>query len=153
MPPHLAVWAAANQGMWPQYDNDEGFYSIYSPAKNILTVGSLDSSDMQLSLFSSKGPTFDGRIKPEVMAPGSRSWNAATDSTSNIRSTENGGGYTGKSGTSMAAPATTGVLALVLEQYHKDNGWGSTPLPATLKALLVNTADDMVKTASDAQRR
>ena len=149
VPPHLAVWAACNQGMWAQYNNEEGFYSIYSPAKNLLSVGSIDSNDGELSLFSSKGPTFDGRIKPDVMAPGSNQWNAAADTATGINSTENGGAYTGKSGTSMAAPATTGVLALVLEQYHLNHGWGTTPLPATLKAILVNTADDMVKTVSD----
>jgi Mg-chelatase subunit ChlD len=152
LPPHLAVWAAANQGAWAQYNNEEGFYSIYSPAKNSLTVGSVDSNDGELSMFSSKGPTFDGRIKPDVMAPGSRAWNASVNSgnpTTGIQSTSLGGGYVGKSGTSMAAPATTGVLALMLEQYHKSYGTGSTPRPSTLKALLVNTADDMVHTASD----
>ncbi|MDF1515055.1 MAG: S8 family serine peptidase, partial [Anaerolineae bacterium] len=149
VPAHLAIWAAANQGMSSQYNNEEGFYSIYSPAKNVLTVGSIDSSDGDLSMFSSRGPSFDGRIKPDVVAPGSVSYNAGTNTTTGIRSTEIGGGYVRKSGTSMAAPATTGVLALVLEQYHRDFGFGSTPLPATLKAILVNTADDLIHTASD----
>ena len=149
--PHLAVWAACNQGLFSQYDNEEGFYSIYAPAKNSLAVGSIDTTDQQLSLFSSKGPTFDGRIKPDVMAPGSHSWNATTDTTTDIWSTQLGtNGYTGKSGTSMAAPATTGVLALMLEQWHNSYGTGSHALPATLKAILVNTAIDMVHTASDA---
>lgn len=150
VPARLSVWAAANQGMSFQYNNEEGFYSVYSPAKNSLSVGSIDSSDNELSMFSSKGPTFDGRIKPDVMAPGSRSFNASTNTTSGIRSTQIGGGYTTKSGTSMAAPATTGVIALMLEQYHENFGDAAMPLPATLKAILVNTADDMVHTASDA---
>lgn len=71
MRPH--VWAAANQGATVQYDNEEGYYSLYSPAKNPIVVGSVDALDAHLSPFSSLGPTFDGRIKPDVMGPGCRS--------------------------------------------------------------------------------
>jgi subtilisin family serine protease len=130
--PHLAVRSASNAGM------DAGFYSVRSPSKNSLIVGAATSGDQELWMSSSKGPTFDGRIKPDVTALGT-----------NIASTDKGGGYVNKSGTSMATPATTGVLALMLEQYYNTYGAGTTPQPATLKALLVNTADDIVHTASD----
>jgi len=142
--PRLAVWAAANQGVSAQYNNEAGFYSIYSPAKNSISVGSIDSNDGQLSMFSSKGPTFDGRIKPDVMAPGCQNGGDG-----GITSTKDGGGYTVKCGTSMATPATVGVTALMLEQYHQLYGATSMPRPATLKALLINTATDLVHTASD----
>jgi subtilisin family serine protease len=67
--PH--IWAVANQGMGPpQYGNYIGYYSIYAPAKNAIGVGSVNANDKILSTFSSLGPTLDGRIKPDVVAPG-----------------------------------------------------------------------------------
>ena len=66
--PH--VWAVANQGQSPQYDNEEGYYAIYAPAKNAIGVGAVNTNDGQLAGFSSLGPTFDGRIKPDVVAGG-----------------------------------------------------------------------------------
>lgn len=144
IPARLAVWAACNQGTDAQYDDEEGFYSNYSPAKNSLSVGSIDSNDMGLSMFSSKGPTFDGRIKPDVVAPGCQNGGDG-----GITSTQLGGGYTVKCGTSMAAPATTGVIALMLEQYHNTYGVNLMPRPSTLKAVLVNTATDLIHAASD----
>ncbi|MCP4117750.1 MAG: S8 family serine peptidase, partial [Desulfobacteraceae bacterium] len=50
---------------------EEGYYSIYAPGKNIIGVGAVNSNDASLAVFSSLGPTFDGRIKPDVMAAGS----------------------------------------------------------------------------------
>lgn len=66
--PH--IWAVANQGLTPQYDNEVGYYSIYAPAKNPIGVGAVNANDGSLVGFSSLGPTFDGRIKPDVMAGG-----------------------------------------------------------------------------------
>jgi hypothetical protein len=67
------IWAAGNQGHQAQYDDEEGYYSIYAPAKNSIAVGSVNANDGSLSGYvSSLGPTFDGRIKPDVMAPGSK---------------------------------------------------------------------------------
>jgi hypothetical protein len=67
------VWAAANNGLFAMYDNEEGYYSMYAPAKNSIAVGCVNANDGSLSTFvSSLGPTFDGRIKPDVMAPGSK---------------------------------------------------------------------------------
>ncbi|CAN0464491.1 unnamed protein product, partial [Hapterophycus canaliculatus] len=73
-PEHLLVFAAGNLG------DDMSGCSIASPSvsKNSLAVGSsmsgavrLSSGDMDdVSDFSSKGPTSDGRIKPDVLAPG-----------------------------------------------------------------------------------
>lgn len=68
-------------------DDDEG--TVLSPAqgKNVVAVGSSESGgvtgkDMDtVSYFSSKGPTIDGRIKPDVVAPGDPTWSAAADPT------------------------------------------------------------------------
>lgn len=68
-PDFLALFAASNDGA-------EGYYSIGNPAvaKNILTVGASQSSyatDIgKVAYFSALGPTFDNRIKPDIVAPG-----------------------------------------------------------------------------------
>jgi len=168
VPTHISVWIAMNQGMRDQYNNEEGFYSIYSPDKNSISVGSVDSNDIGLSMFSSKGPTFDGRIKPDVVAPGCQvGGDGGITSTvadmiindftrnciNNPADPDDGDDfcypYDTMCGTSMAGPATTGVIALMLEQYHLTYGPDERPLPSSFKALLVNTATDLTHTASD----
>jgi len=71
-----------------------GSYDAHKPAK-------------PLSFFSSAGPTRDGREKPEISAPGQAVFAAHS---------RTGTGVTRKSGTSMAAPAVTGVVALILAE-------------------------------------
>ena len=51
--------------------------------------------------------------------------------------------YVGMCGTSMAAPAAAGLTALITEQWKTFNGAASTPLPHTIKAILVHTATDL----------
>ena len=68
------VYAAANNGgMTPQYDNLVGYHSILSYSKNAVTVGNVTSKEGARFYTSSMGPTWDGRIKPDVMAPGATS--------------------------------------------------------------------------------
>src|SRR5262249_6033317 len=86
---------------------------------------------------SSLGPTSDGRIKPDVVAPGTH-----------IRSTRAfSSDYGNSTGTSPAAAAVTGSLALVLEayrkSYHIEDLNHTYPLPSTLRALVIQTADDV----------
>jgi hypothetical protein len=80
-----------------------------SCAKTALTVGSYDATvnSLQISSFSSSGPTRDGREKPEIAAPGSKVKAARSQSVT--------GAYA-DSGTSMASPAVTGAVALLYEQ-------------------------------------
>ena len=110
-------------------------------AKNILTVGAVNdipagysnSSEVGLASFSSCGPADDGRIKPDIVANG-----IALTST---YSTEDDA-YASSSGTSMSAPATTGSLALLIQHYENVNGTGAKMRSATLKALVLHTADE-----------
>lgn len=77
-----------------------------------IAVGSYDGHkpSFPMSSFSSCGPTRDGRNKPEVSAPGQFVWAAMSGS---------GDGVTKKSGTSMAAPAVTGLIALMLSEASR----------------------------------
>ena len=84
-----------------------GCNTIDSPGDSRLpiTVASLDK-DLSLAIYSSRGYTSDGRVKPDVAAIGSNVM-APNQGT--------GTGYTSKSGTSMATPLMAGIVALTLE--------------------------------------
>jgi subtilisin family serine protease len=97
----------------PPHDNSHTLGCI-SCGKQSIVVGSYDAhtSGQPLSWFSSAGPTRDGRQKPEISAPGHNV--SAANSSTRV-------GVTRKSGTSMAAPAVTGVVALILAEAHSRN--------------------------------
>jgi len=113
----------------------------YGIAKNILTVGAVydipggytQPSDVVMSSFSSWGPADDGRIKPDIVANGTGLYSSAS-------SADNA--YASYSGTSMAAPTTTGSLALLVQHYENIEGSGVKMRAATLKALVLHTADE-----------
>jgi hypothetical protein len=112
----------------------------------VLTVGALGNcNSLSIASFSSRGPTLDGRIKPDITAPGSSTVSAAGD-TNNSEIVE-AGVTSSKSGTSMASPTITGNAALA-RQYFADGFYprgAKTPedrhnLSAPLlKALLLNS--------------
>ena len=110
-----------------------------SLAKNILTVAAAEKipggyktpADVKAAYFSAFGPTDDGRIKPDIAGIGV-----------DIYSTNNKAGeYTTMSGTSMASPNVTGSLAL-LQQHFGNLNAGQFMRSATLKALIINTANE-----------
>ncbi len=137
-----SIWAAGNERQGSRCDV-EGFgdyYSMAPPAcaKNQLTVGAVNSNDASNTTFTSYGPCDDGRLKPEVCAPGCQSGGDG-----GVTSTSASGGYAVMCGTSMAAPAATGLAALLVQAYR-----GAFPglpdlRPATIKALLVHGAADL----------
>ncbi len=129
----LHVFAAGNDGglaCSPYPINFATIKSGYQVAKNVLTVGALDTLYAAAS-FTSRGPVNDGRLKPEIMASGY-----------NTLSTRHNFTYGTSSGTSMASPIVAGAATLLNEQYRKFNG-GALPQAALIKALLCNTAEDL----------
>lgn len=105
-------------------------------AKNTITVGAVNKSKNMTS-YSSWGPTDDGRIKPDVVAVGD-----------NVKSTYIGETYSTLSGTSMAAPVVSGILALMVEEFRNTHS-NNNPSPAYLKAVLIHTAKDLENIGPD----
>ena len=102
------------------------------------------SDSHEMTWFSGWGPVDDGRIKPDVCAPGCQS-----GGDHGIASTVENGGYEAMCGSSMATPVISGVMALVYEQIQVVAGATVHPMPATLKALVINTAFDAGRPGPD----
>ena len=112
----------------------EGFQlsSITDPgnADSVITVGSthrFEPHTYGVSFFSSRGPTGDGRQKPDLLAPGEK-----------IVSTAPGGVSLRLDGTSMAAPHVSGAAALLMAKYPELMGQS-----AMVKQVLCRTATDL----------
>jgi hypothetical protein len=119
-------------------DTTGGYWSLPPPAtaKNVITVGAHQSDAGTIAPFSSWGPVDDGRVKPDVTASGCQQ-----SGDFGIKSTSMAGwGYSVLCGTSMAAPAVTGAIALLLEDWKAR--LPGAPLPSTFKALLAGFAQD-----------
>ncbi len=101
-----------------------------------------------MAAFSSRGPTADGRIKPDVVAPGANIVSVRSSQASGSgwglldRSDPNRPYYMYNGGTSMASPLASGAAALVREYYNDQEGL-SSPSAALIKATLINTAVDI----------
>lgn len=113
----------------PPHDGGSTLGSI-SCGRTSIAVGSYDAHkpNLPLSFFSSAGPTRDGREKPEVSAPGHAVM--AADAGSGV-------GVVRMSGTSMAAPAVTGVVALLLAEAAER---GISLTVNQIREILVETA-------------
>src|SRR5262249_5426929 len=112
-------------------------------AKDVVTVGALNhGNSTTVASFSSRGPTADGRIKPDIMAPG-------VSTRSALGNAIHGDGNCGTqllSGTSMATPTVAGGSAL-LRQYFADGFYPTgtrtaadqfNPNAALVKSVLLN---------------
>jgi len=105
---HLAnEMVAAGISLMIAAGNSAGYGTIGTPgaAKDVITVGSTEDSK-ELAVYSSKGPTHEGQIKPNVAAIGSAVMSVEANS---------GNGYASYSGTSMATPMVAGMAALLLQ--------------------------------------
>jgi hypothetical protein len=133
-PKLLHVFAAGNDGSITCSPFPASFGTIksgFQTGKNILSIGNMDNTTYTISYASSRGPTKDGRIKPEIVAGGV-----------NITSTDVNNYYITFSGTSMSCPTVTGILALITERYKQLHA-GDNPEGALLKALVTNSAVDL----------
>ena len=116
--------AAGNDGPAPG--------TIGSPgcAREVITVGASDDYD-QVASFSSRGPTADGRVKPDILFPGVGIVSCRAGGTSMGNPVDDF--YTSASGTSMATPHASGVAALLLQAYPDLT-------PAQVKARMMDSA-------------
>ncbi|HLF45858.1 MAG TPA: S8 family serine peptidase [Chitinophagaceae bacterium] len=118
----LHIFSAGNMGTSASnsgtYSGIPGFANLtgsFKMAKNVFTVGATDSFNVIASL-SSKGPAFDGRIKPDLVA-------------------------FGEEGSSGAAALVSGVALMLQQQYKLIHG--KLPASALLRAVLINSATDV----------
>ena len=125
----LHVFSSGNQGNTAssngRYSGITGFANItgnFKMAKNSILVGSVDSFGNVVPL-SSRGPAYDGRIKPDLVA-------------------------FQKNGTSEAAALVSGTV-LLLQQYYRQLHPGSLLPSALVKAILINSADDVNNAGPD----
>jgi hypothetical protein len=133
----VVVVAAGNEGrafVSMASGPTEGYrqMSITDPgnAAGAITVGATHRHQPHtygVSYFSSRGPTGDGRAKPDLVAPGEK-----------ITAPVPGGGLKSLDGTSMAAPHVSGAAALILARHPELIGQ-----PAEIKRLLCDTATDL----------
>jgi len=139
-PYYLPIFAAGN-------DNAAGSYDLLtdkSLAKNAMAVAAVkqvdnytDASSVEITSFSSYGPSNDNRIKPDISSKGE-----------NVYSCSNTGNsaHVYENGTSMAAPGITGSLTLIQQYYAtlhpSDDGNRNFMRSATLKALVAHSADE-----------
>ncbi len=132
----MHVWASGNSGTLACGDFIAGYGTVLSGPqcnKNGITVGAIWRLEgTPLADFSCKGPTKDGRIKPEIVAQGT-----------NVTSCNGDNDYYTTAGTSMSAPGVTGAIALMQEAYKKVNN-GNYPPASLLKAILINTSDELL---------
>jgi subtilisin family serine protease len=112
-----------------------GARTVGSPgaAEDVITVGAVDRND-GMARFSSRGPTADGRTKPDICFPGTDIVAARAAGTSMGSPVSDR--YTAASGTSMATPHASGLAALLL-QAKPDLA------PADVKRVLMGTALDL----------
>lgn len=148
-PLSLAVDAAVNSGVVVSVAagnaGASGYFTVSTPgaARQAITVGASDKSNI-LASFSGLGPTLDFRVKPDVLAPGvsiisGHAANGGFSSIPNPPGQPSSGPpnyppyYTSLSGTSMATPHVSGLIALIKQ---KNPTWK----PAFVKDALINTA-------------
>ena len=127
---YLGVLCITSAGNWgtsepPPDPCDTLYYYISAPADadSVISVGAVNTEG-DIAYFSSHGPTYDGRIKPEVCARGVSTWcvNANSDS------------YRTASGTSLSAPLVSGAAAVILSA-HPD--W----TPMQVREAMMMTSD------------
>lgn len=133
----VVVAAAGNLG-YHSYETKDGSYEGYTAfsitdpgnADGVITVGATHRfwpHTYGVSFFSSRGPTGDGRLKPDIVAPGERIQSCLPDQ-----------GWGELDGTSMAAPHVSGAAAMLLARYSE-----LISQPRQIKRILCESATDL----------
>jgi hypothetical protein len=133
----VVVAAAGNRG-YQNFETRDGQYEGYAAfsitdpgnADGVITVGATHRfwpHTYGVSFFSSRGPTGDGRLKPDLVAPGER-----------IRAPLPEGEWGDLDGTSMAAPHVSGAAAMLMSRYSELIG-----RPRRIKEILCESATDL----------
>lgn len=142
-----AIYSAGNNG-------SNGLNTVAAPStsKNAISVGaSTDSLSPTVAQFSGQGPTFDGRIKPDLIAPGENICSSRAEEASNSIGVDctdalhSDGAtllHTSLSGASQATPVVTGA-AVLTRQYLREELGISSPSSDLIKAILVHGAEDL----------
>ena len=134
----VVVVAAGNRGYQSYHLSDGGAFETYAPssitdpgnAEAVITVGATHRSSPHtygVSFFSSRGPTGDGRQKPDLVAPGEKIWSTIPGDTEDTMS-----------GTSMAAPHVSGAAAMLMGRNAEFIGRA-----AEIKKILCTTCTDL----------
>ena len=165
------LFSAGNSGIDNNGDGEVDFDSLGAPAsaKSVLTVGASEndrptinsvwgttkysapiSTDLLadnisgLAAFSSRGPTDDNRLKPDIVAPGTFILSALTRyNTKSVGWMAYNASYVYMGGTSMSTPLTAGATALLLEHLI-DNMGHEDPNSSLVKAIFAASATDMM---------
>jgi Subtilase family/MAM domain, meprin/A5/mu/Secretion system C-terminal sorting domain/PKD domain len=114
-------------GAGTQWGNVTGGHKV---GKNVITVANLSENDI-INGSSSRGPAHDGRIKPDISGKGTSVYSTQPDNT-----------YASLTGTSMSCPGVAGTITSLYQAY-KDNNGGNDPNSGLIKAIVLNTADDI----------
>jgi gliding motility-associated-like protein len=128
-PEAMLVYSSGNSGdivpIGGKYNGIPGWGNLTGSAKhakNLLTISGTDYDDNFLD-WTNKGPAYDGRIKPDLTIEGS-------------------------GGTSYAAPKISGIFATLIQAYKTETQASAAP-SALIKAILLNTADDIYNPGID----
>jgi hypothetical protein len=135
----VIVAAAGNLG-YQRFETKDGSYEGYTAfsvtdpgnADGVITVGATHRyrpHTYGVSFFSSRGPTGDGRLKPDLVAPGERIESCLPLSS---------GAWGELDGTSMAAPHVSGAAAMLMARYDELIG-----APQRIKRILTESATDL----------
>ena len=143
----VVVSAAGNHG-YKSFETKEGTYDSYAAfsitdpgnADGVITVGATHRfwpHTYGVSFFSSRGPTGDGRLKPDLVAPGEKI-HAPFSRGNNSEAVLPGGLWGDLDGTSMAAPHVSGAAAMLMGRYSELIGQ-----PRRIKRILCENATDL----------
>ncbi len=109
------------------------------PELSVPGTGADNLDDLRTS--SSRGPAADGRIKPDITAPGTVITGSRAGGCTSVTSCFDAN-HAYSTGTSHAAPQVAGAAAL-FTQYWRNANAGVTPSPALIKAAIINSGQEM----------